>query len=115
MPSQHHALFNLTLVLTEPVRRNTFVDLSGATATPGDYAYGVATVNGKADEAIAVEVLGTSQVLAGGPLEVGDPVEVGPGGTAVKSVGAGVMVGRAVQATRSGRDDELVEVYLIQS
>jgi len=110
MTSQNHSLFALTLPLTRGVRANTFVDLSGGPAAAGGYAYGVSQVAGRPGEAIAVDVLGTAQVVAGEALTVGISVQVGADGTAVPAT-TGKVVGRAVQAAEESGD--LVEILLI--
>jgi hypothetical protein len=118
MTSQNIAILSLALELTEAVGANTFVDLSGKTAAPGGYAHGVAATNGDmrgvegVRDTVAVAVLGTAQVLAGGAIAKGRAVEVGPGGRAV-ALDEGVMVGRALQA--AGADGDLVEIFLIPS
>jgi len=118
MPSQNHAILTLPLLLTEDVRANTFVDLTGGTAEPGGYAYGVATFNATLQgvpgvrDTVSVHVLGTAQVVAGGAVEVGEAVQVGSGGKAVPHA-SGEKVGRALQAANA--DGDLIEVLLIPS
>jgi hypothetical protein len=112
MPSQNISIFALPLLLTAEVKKGAFVDIGGKTAEPGGYALGVAYVDGSAGEAVAVDVLGTAQVVAGGSIAVGAEIEVGADGKAVTRA-SGTLVGRALQAATSAGD--VIEILLIQS
>jgi len=109
---QNISIFTLPVKLTAAVNQRTFVNLAGTTSVAGTYALGVAQTDGEIGDMVTVDVLGTSQVVAGGVIAVGAQVEVGANGKAITKA-SGVVVGRALEAAAAA--DDIIEVLLIPS
>lgn len=108
--SQKIAILSLTVIASAVLSAHTFVTATGAVAAAAGDAHGVATADAAIGDAVSVDVLGTSIVLAAADVTAGARVEVGAGGKATPLV-AGIPVGRALNAAAAG---ELVEVLLFQ-
>ena len=93
---RHVPILALTSVASAAIAGNTFVGHDDATAAAGADAFGIADYDGAAGSAIAVTVLGTQRVIAGGAFNRGDDLEVGAGGKAVV-LAAGAKVAKAMQ------------------
>jgi hypothetical protein len=98
--------------LTDVVREYTFVGIDGSVPEPGGNALGVSQVCGIEGEEANVAVVGTSILVAGGAIAVGQAVEVGPNGFGVAKT-TGVMVARALEAAKAAGD--FIEVLLVQN
>lgn len=109
---QNISILNLPLILTAQVEAYTFVDLSGANATPGGYALGSVITNGEPGDAVTVDVCGTAQVTAGAAISAGAEIQVGPNGKAITKT-SGKTVARALEAA-SG-DGSVIEILLLPS
>lgn len=103
-------LLTLPVKLTAVVLANTFVDLTGATATAAAYSHGVATTNGAIGEVIPVVSEGTAAVIASAAIAKGAKVEVAAAGQAA-TLAAGVAVGRAMEAATGA--GQLIEIHLL--
>lgn len=108
--SQKIALLSLTVIAAAALTANTFVTAGGTVAAAAGDAHGVVVADAAIGDLVAVDVLGTSTVVAAAAIVVGDRVEVAAGGKATP-LAAGIPVGRAVSKAAVG---ELVEVLLFQ-
>ena len=91
------------------IAANTFVGHDDDTAGAAEDALGIADYDAAAGGAVAVTVLGTQRVIAGGAFDKGDEIEVGAGGKAVV-LNAGVKVAKALED--SAGDGSIVTVLL---
>lgn len=107
---QSLSVLALTIIATATVTAERFITATGATATAGGNALGVTRSDGKAGDALPVDVLGTAVVTAGGVIAQGALVEVGATGNAVAH-DEGVAVARAL--TAAAADGDRIEVFLI--
>ena len=104
------ALFGQTVQATAAIKGRTFANFTGGTAAPGAAAKGAYRTDATVGEYVTVEQLGTSLVIAGSALDAGDAVEVGANGYAVAH-SAGVIVGRAENATAIGQAAEIFHIH----
>ena len=107
-----------TPILTKTVKAaaateaNRFVEHDGSAPTAGGSTYGVTRAKAKANERVAVTVLGTAIVAtSAAAVAVGDKLEALANGTVKKHDGAGVTVGRALTAVPAAGGD--IEALLI--
>jgi hypothetical protein len=97
MSQNHVPLLPLPLKLTATVEEYTFVDLTGAPATAGAYAFGLADQGGVSGDTIKTNILGTARMVAGAAIAKGALIEVGANARGVTK-NAGVTVARALEA-----------------
>ncbi|MCP9222746.1 DUF2190 family protein [Erythrobacter sp. LQ02-29] len=106
----HIPLLALTVAsVAAPVAVNTFVGFDDQTAGAGEDALGIADYDAETGTAVAVTVMGTQRVIAGGVFNKGDEIEVGAGGKAV-ALNAGKKVAKALED--SAGDGVFVTVLL---
>lgn len=74
-----------TMLATGELIGNRFVSAKGKQATTSDVIFGIACVDAKAGESLAVEILGVGVVESGGVIEIGDKVGSDAQGCAIKS------------------------------
>lgn len=108
--SQNHSILRLTIPATAAITPQTLVDWTGAPATAAGNSAGVAATSANPGDLFPCDVLGTSVVQAGGVIAIGDRLEVGASGAAVKH-DAGVPVAVALEAAAAAGDT--IEVFLI--
>lgn len=106
---RHTPILALTCLATAAVAGNTFVGFDGAPAAAAGKAMGIADYDGEVGAAVAVTVLGTQRVLAGGAFNKGDSLQIAAGGKAVL-LAAGVKVATALED--SAGDGSMVTVLL---
>lgn len=106
---RHVPILALTSVASAAIAANTFVGFDDATAGAAEDAFGIADYDAEPGNAVAVTVLGTQRVIAGGAFDKGDELEVGAGGKAVVFA-AGVKVAKALED--SAGDGSFVTVLL---
>lgn len=104
------SIFGQTVLATATVAGRTFANFTGGTAGAGAAAQGVYRTGAVSGEYVTVEQIGTSLVIAGSALAKGDAVESDASGHAVPHT-AGVIVGRAVNATASGAPAEIFIIH----
>lgn len=86
--SQNLSILSLAVVATAAITAKRFVTESGAPSGAGGRALGVARQAGAIGEAVAVDVVGTAQVEAGGVVAKGAKVQPDADGKAVAVVSA---------------------------
>lgn len=100
----------LTRTAAATLAANRFVEVDGTYPTAGGAALGVTRSSAESGDLIPVDVLGTTQVEAGGPVAVG-PVKADATGRALTHDSTNVKVGIALSsATAAG---QMVEVLLL--
>lgn len=109
MSRQKIALLSLSIMATAALEEFTFVTLGGQTAAAGAAAHGVSAADAVAGELCAVDVIGTSTVLAEVAIAAGDALQVGAEGGAVPQT-SGVLVGYAAEAAAEGEPFEVLIV-----
>lgn len=107
---QKYSVLTLSVVAAGTVAAETFGTLAGGTPAPGGSASGVYATAGASGDTVPLDVLGTAVVIAGGPIDVNQEVQVGAGGKAAAK-STGVVVGRAV--TAAAADGDRIEVLLL--
>lgn len=110
MSQQSIEILSLPVKATAALTSRRFVTVAGAVPAAGANALGVARSDGATGETVAVDVLGTAVVEAGGAISAGAAVEVDASGRAVTQ-STGVTVGRALEAAAAAGD--FIEVLLI--
>lgn len=110
--SQKTALLSLAVLATGVILAERFIGPSGATATAGANAYGVATTNAAIGDMVTTDVLGTTIVTAGAPIAAGALVEVGTAGKAITKA-SGTAVARMAPGASAAADGDRVEVILL--
>lgn len=110
--SQNTPLLTLSTKATAALIALRFVTATGATATAAGNALGVSRSDAAIGEYAPVDVLGTTQVTAGGAITAGAAIEVGAGGKAVAAT-AGKIVARAAPGSAAAADGDVIEVFLI--
>lgn len=105
-------LLTLTVIAAGALTEHRFVGHDGNAAGAAGNALGVARSDAVADDAVGVDVLGTTVVEAGAAIAAGAAVEVDASARAVTK-GAGVAVGRLAPGASAGAAGDLVEVILI--
>ncbi|MGH8039908.1 MAG: capsid cement protein [Stenotrophomonas sp.] len=109
--SQNISLLTLSVLATAVLTANRFVSPTGGVASAAGNSVGVSRSNAAIGELAPVDVLGTTQVTAGGAIAAGAAIEVGADGKAVTAT-AGKVVARAVPGAVAAAGDVL-EVILI--
>ncbi len=110
--TQSVSILALTVVANGAQSAHRFVGADLAEAVAAANAFGVTRTDAADGETVAVDVLGTAIVEAGGAIAAGAGVEVGANGKAVtKSLG--VTVARLAPGASASADGDLVEVVLI--
>ncbi|WP_336973430.1 capsid cement protein [Sphingobium aromaticiconvertens] len=110
---QKTALFTMTAIATAAVAANRFVGLlTGAHCASAAKAQGVSQFAAATGEALAVDVLGTSIVEAGGAIAERGPVKAAADGSgkAIAQADVGEILGYAVTAATA--DGQKIEVLL---
>lgn len=111
--SQKIPLLTLTVTASGAVTAHRFVGFTGAQlAAAGAKAMGVATTDAIVGDDLAVDVVGTSVVEAGGAFSVGDDIVADASGRAIvnPALGGEVVLGQALED--SGGAGEFVELLL---
>jgi len=109
MSLQSKSIFNLAIQATAAVAGNTFVSATGATASAGAAALGVAYTDAAVGNTFTVSTVGTATVLAGAAITNGAAVEVDASGRAIPHA-SGVVVGYALSTASAA--GSYVEVFL---
>lgn len=112
MGRQHISLLALTVNAAGALNPHRFVGHDGNTAVAAGNALGVARTAAAIGEDLAVDVIGTAIVEAGGAISAGAEIEVGADGVAVTK-NAGVTVARIAPGESASAAGELIEVLLI--
>jgi len=109
--SQNISILTLPVTLTTDVDAYTFVTIKGTGAEqPGGNALGLTQTKGVEGDTVAVDVLGTSLMIAHGVIPKGAEIQTSGGnGGVVKTTG--VTVARALEASNAFGD--IIEVLLI--
>jgi hypothetical protein len=110
--SQNIALLTVSVLATAALTHNRFVSPTGGVAAAGGNAYGVTRSDAAIGQLAPVDILGTTQVTAGGAIAAGAAIEVGADGKAV-TADAGAVVARAAPGATAAADGEVLEVILI--
>lgn len=110
--SQNIALLTLSVAATAELTANHFASPTGGVATAAGNTLGVTRSDAAIGELAPVDVLGTTQVVAGGAIAAGASIEVGAGGKAVTHA-AGIAVARAAPGATAAADGDVLEVILI--
>ena len=103
------SLYGQTVQATSAVTGRTFANYTGGTAGAGEAAMGAYRTDAVVGDAVTVEQIGTSLVIAGANLSAGAAVESDANGHAVPHT-TGVVAGRALRATVAGA---AAEIFLI--
>ena len=107
---QETPALTLTRTLTAATAACTFVGFSGEQTAAGAKPLGATVFDGSEGDAVAVDVLGTTMIRAGGAFEQGDALQVGAGGKAIAAA-AGVTCAYAMQPAAA--EGAIVEVLLV--
>ncbi len=110
--SQNIALLTLSVKATAALVANRFVSPAGGVAAAGGNTYGVTRSNAAIGELAPVDVLGTTQVVAGGGIAAGASIQVGADGKAL-TADTGKVVARAAPGSSATADGDVLEVILI--
>ena len=108
--TQKISILTIAIAAAVAITAERFITATGAVATAGGNAAGVATTDAAIGDYVATDVLGTSVVTAGAAIAKGAAIEVGTGGKAITKT-SGVTVARALQAATA--DGDRIEVMLI--
>ncbi|MBZ3921788.1 DUF2190 domain-containing protein [Xanthomonas citri] len=113
MSQQNVSLLALTVVAAATAIGQRFVTGTGALVAAGGNSLGVAQGDAASiGDLVAVDVLGTALVVAGGAIAANASIEVGTGGKAI-TANAGKVVARAAPGATAAIDGDLIEVFLI--
>lgn len=104
-------LLTLPLTLTGSVSANRFVQVDGTVAGAGENTLGVSRSAGVSGDTIAVDVLGTATLEAGGAIGKGDTLKSDSTGRGVTWASSGAKVALALEAASGA--GVLIEVLLI--
>ena len=107
---QSTPIFSPTVIAAAALAANRFVTFAGAVCGAGAKALGVAQYAAASGDAVAVNVLGTTKVEAGGAIAVGGPIKSDASGKAIAQGGSGEILGYAIEAA-SG-DGKIIEMLL---
>lgn len=108
---QKTVVFSMTTVATAAISAARFLGMmTGAHCGAAAKAQGVSQSAAAVGDAVAVDVLGTTIVEAGGAIAAGGPVKSDATGRAVAQAGAGEILGYAV--TAAGAAGQKIEVLL---
>lgn len=111
--TQKISVLTLSVAAAAQLLAERFISPTGAIATAAGNALGVTTTRAEvAGQLIAVDVLGTTVVVAGGAIAAGAAIEVGADGKAVTKA-AGITVARAAPGASATADGDRIEVLLI--
>ncbi|HHA2680143.1 capsid cement protein [Stenotrophomonas maltophilia] len=110
--SQNVALLTLSVLATAALTNSRFVSPTGGVAAAGGNSYGVTRSDAAVGQLAPVDVLGTTQVTAGGAIALGAPIQVGADGKAI-TADAGKIVARAAPGAKAAADGDVLEVILI--
>lgn len=103
-------LLTLSLVASAPIVAERFVTAAGEPADLGGNAIGLSESDAAVGELFPAIALGTGIATAGGAFALGDYVQVGADGKAVKQT-SGIAVAVALQPANA--DGDRVEVFLL--
>lgn len=112
MAAASTSILALTAHASGAVTRKRFVNATGAIASAGGNALGVADYDAEDGKPFALTALGTAVVVAGGAITEAGEVEVGADGKAVAK-DSGVTVARLAPGESAGADGDEIEVFLI--
>lgn len=104
-------ILRLGVTATATIAQFQPVQASGAPCTAGGNALGAAILPAVAGERVSVDALGTTIMIASGPIAAGALVEVAATVTKVATRSTGVAIGRAL--TAAAADGDQIEVLLI--
>lgn len=107
---QKTSLFAMTVIAAAAIATNRFVGLfTGAQCGAGAKAQGVSQYAADAGDALAIDVLGTAIVEAGGAIAAGGPIKSDADGRAIAQGGTGEIIAYAVTAaTAAGQKIEVL-------
>lgn len=108
--SQNHPVLTLTLQASATITAQTFVDYTGAPATAGGNAAGVARTSANAGDLFPADTLGTAVVIAGAAINAGQRLQSDANGNAIPKA-AGVVLAVALEAASAA--GQTIEVNLI--
>jgi len=110
MPAQKHSLLALTMTATALIAENLAVKYSGVQCdTQGEKVLGVACYGAAIGANYAVDVIGTTKIIAGDDVAVGDSLIVDSEGRAIPSSGALAVAAGATAVTSSAANGEILE------
>lgn len=112
MGRQNTSILALTVMAIGVVAAHRFVGHDGNVAAAAGNALGVACSDAVANDAMPVDVIGTTVVEAGAAIAAGAAVQVDATGRAVTKT-AGVTVARLAPGESAAAAGEFVEVLLI--
>ncbi len=112
MSMQSISILTLSIVASGAITKHRFVTPGNTQAGAGVNTLGVAREDATLNAGLAIDVVGTAIVEAGGAIAAGAAVETDATGRAVTKT-TGVTVGRALQAAAAAGD--FIEVLLIQN
>ncbi|MBK8157981.1 MAG: DUF2190 family protein [Rhodospirillaceae bacterium] len=110
MSKQALSVLVLSIAATAVLVKNRFITHAGAVPAAAARCLGVTRTDAAIGDQIAVDVLGTAVVEAGGAIAAGAQVEVDASGRVITKA-AGVVVGSALQQSLALGDS--IEVLLI--
>lgn len=106
-----HPILRITVALSAAVAAQRFVTPAGAVPAAGARALGLSMVAGKANDLIAVTVLGAVTGTAAGAIAIGDSIAVAADGKAAKIQANQTAVATAL--TAAANDGDEVQLLLI--
>lgn len=110
---QKSPILTLSRVAASAVAATRFVDFDGNHAADGEKPLGVSAYAAATGAALAVDVLGTTMLEAGGAIVLGGPIKPAADGSGkgIAQGGSGPIAAYALEAA-SG-DGKLIEVLLV--
>lgn len=109
MPATNISILSLSVAAAVAITEGQCIGYDGNLAANAGAMFGLAETDADIADRVTLTVQGTGVAIAGGAIAIGAPVEVLNG--KVVSAGAGVVVGRALQA--SAADGDKIEVLLL--
>lgn len=107
MSAQKKPVLTLTRKASTALVKYQLITALGAIATAGEKAFGAVTVDAETGDDIAVDVLGSTVVIAGAAVADGAEVEVGTDGKVITAT-TGKVVGVALQAAAANEAFEIL-------
>lgn len=109
MSHQSTPLMTVTVRLAAACTRGRLINYQKTQAIPGEICLGVAVADGKENEHVQINVLGSATVQTGGIFAAGDPLASDASGRVVLFTGSGYCVGRSLEpSTVAGQFVEML-------
>ncbi len=104
------SILSETVVATAPILQRHFIGFNGTYPNAGESAMGIVHIDAAIDEHCSVVTMGIHTVTSGSAFTIGDALEVGTDGKAIKK-DSGTTVARSRGIATDA--DQIVEVFLV--